>query len=340
MHCARWSSAARIGLLATIAVMAATAGLLPTTSRANQKAPPVRPAQGEKVESRVLQAEDGFNVHISYYRSTGDRESPVVVLVHEQDGNRFIWQAEGGLARKLQASGYAVITVDLRYHGESKPAGGGAVGNANQGTKKKGSKKTGPDLKPGDYNSMWQYDLEAVKDFIFKEHQDEKLNMHKLGIVGAGMGASVAAYFAVLDWDKEPYDDAPEPRFQTPRGQDVQALVLISPQEKFNGLVLSKAVTRLKDPDLGIAFLIASGSDPKDKAQADKIFEMAIQPPALNKKRMYQQEYKAKLTGTELLGQKLGLEEHILAFFDEHLKKIDSPWRDRRSKRERLQKKK
>src|SRR5258708_33047648 len=85
---ARWTTAARIGLLATTAVVAATAGLLPTTGRANQKASPVRAAESDKPESRVLQAEDGFNVHISYYRSTGDKESPVVVLVHEEAGNR------------------------------------------------------------------------------------------------------------------------------------------------------------------------------------------------------------------------------------------------------------
>jgi pimeloyl-ACP methyl ester carboxylesterase len=339
MHRVRCTTAARTGLLATMAGLAFMAGLIPTSGRAqNKPAPPPT----DKPESRVLQTEDGFNIHISYYRSTGDKESPVVVLVHEEDGNRFIWQADGGLARKLQASGYAVITVDLRGHGESKPAGGGAVGNANQGTKKKGTKKSGIELKPGDYTNMWQYDLEVVKDFIFKEHHEEKLNMNKLGIVGAGMGASVAAYFAVFDWEKPPYDDAPEPRFQTPRGQDVRALVLISPEEKFNGLVLSKAVSRLKDPDWGVAFFVCSGSDPKDKAQADKIFEMATQPtPAVNKKRMYEQSYKAKLKGTGLLGQRPPvLEENIATFFDEHLKKLDSPWVDRRSKRDRLQKKK
>jgi pimeloyl-ACP methyl ester carboxylesterase len=336
MHRIRWTTAARIGLLATTAIMAVTAGFLPSAGRANQKPAATGAAATDKPESRVLTAEDGFNIHISYYRSTGNKESPVVVLVHQQDDNRFIWQAEDGLARKLQSNGYAVITVDLRFHGESKPAGGGAVGNANQGVKKK-DKKSGPDLKPGDYASM-QLDLEAVKDLIFKEHQDEKLNMNKLGIVGAGMGASVASYFAVFDWRKEPYDDAPDISGQTPRGQDVRALVLISPEEKFNGLVLSKAVTQLKNPDWGIAFLICSGSDSHDKAQADKIYQMAIQPEAVNKKRMYQQTYKAKLKGTALLGQKQGLEENILTFFDEYLKKADSSWVDRRSKRDRLKK--
>ena len=42
------------------------------------------------------------------------------------------------------------------------------------------------------------------------------------------------------------------------------------------------------------------------------------------------ESYPAKLTGTDLLGKRLGIEEHMLVFFGEHLKKIDSPWRDRR----------
>ena len=33
-----------------------------------------------------------------------------------------------------------------------------------------------------------------------------------------------------------------------------------------------------------------------------------------------------------LLGRRLGIEEHILSFFEKHLKELDSPWRDRESK--------
>jgi hypothetical protein len=55
---------------------------------------------------------------------------------------------------------------------------------------------------------------------------------------------------------------------------------------------------------------------------------------------MFLKSYAAKRTGTDLLDKNLGIEDYMLVFFEEHLKKIDSPWRDRRSKREKLEAKK
>src|SRR5207302_455214 len=141
---------------------------------------------------------DGLNLHVSYYKSTLEKDAAVVVLLHMKDGNRYVWQTEpDGFARKLQKDGFAVVTVDLRYHGENKA--GGAAGNANQGGagKKKGKKAQGLDLKLGDFEAMAEIDMEAVKTFIYEEHQAGNLNMTKLGIVGPEMGASIAATYAV-----------------------------------------------------------------------------------------------------------------------------------------------
>jgi pimeloyl-ACP methyl ester carboxylesterase len=282
-------------------------------------------------ENKSLSTKDGGTIHITYYASGMGKDSPVVVLLHMKDGNRFIWQGDKGFAPRLQQDGYAVITVDLRHHGESKD--GAAPGaNLNQADKKKGSKKQAAnDLKPADYKAMVEYDLEAVKKFIYEEHQAENLNMNKLGIVGPEMGASVAAVFAAFDWAKTPYPDG-QPGFQTPRGQDVRALVLISPQTSFHGLAISPAVADLRDQRLGVAFLVCGGeNDPQDRGQVKKIFDQAAALPN-SEKRMYKYVYKGKLRGTDLLGKGLGIEEHMLAFFAEHLKKLDSPWRDRQSK--------
>jgi len=339
MRCARWRTTSRVWSIAAIAAIVATAGSAPSAARANQKTDKKSAEFGEP-EPRTLRTDDGVSLHITYYKSTAEKEAPVVVLLHMKDGNRFVWQNEGGFARRLQSEGYAVVTVDLRYHGESKLGGAVGVGNANQGGgKKKGKKAAGLDLKQGDYNAMFEFDMEAVKEFIKEEHQAGNLNMNKMGIVGPEMGASIAAFYAALDWAKAPYEDA-QPGFQTPRGQDVRALVLISPENSYHGLTLAKVAPELKDPEKQIAILVCAGSDARDKAQSEKVYDMFLQPPAQNKKRMHYRPYPAKLSGTDLLGKKLGIEEDMLVFFGEHLKKIDSPWRDRRSKRERLEKKK
>jgi pimeloyl-ACP methyl ester carboxylesterase len=330
---------ARWGLLATAGAMLALSGFVSLSGRAADKQPGNKPVDISEPVDKVLQTKDGGSLHVTYYKSPGDRESPVVVLLHNKDGNRFVWQGnEGGFAPRLQKEGYAVITVDLRFHGQNKAGGPVGAGNANQGAGKK-KKKAGIELKNSDLDAMVAFDMEAVKDFIKDEHQAGNLNMNKLGIVGPEMGASIAVAYAALDWDKEPYDDA-QPGFQTPRGQDVRALVLISPQEKYHGMAMAKLITPLKDPDLGIALLICSSSDAQDKKESEKIYEMASSTPSINKKRMYLQSYSGKLTGDQLLGKGLKIEDYMLVFFKKHLMDLEAPWRDRASKREKLNKKK
>jgi pimeloyl-ACP methyl ester carboxylesterase len=329
-----------LGILAVIGTALVAAVLAPPAGGADQK-PPAGGKPGALLdpENRVLPTGDG-SLHITYYKSPGDRESPVVVLLHMKDGSRFVWQGDNGFARKLQKSGFAVITVDLRFHGESKAGGAVGAGNANQGgNKKKDKKKAGLDLKPPDFEAMAQVDMEAVKGFIKDEHQAENLNMNKMGIVGPEMGASIAAAYAEIDWLKEPYDDGPEGS-QTPRGQDVRALVFISPQEKFHGMPMAKVITELKDPAREIAILICCGSEAQDKRESDKIYKMA-NTPAINESRMYFKSYpNNRLIGTDLLDKGLDLEERMLAFFDKHLKKLDAPWRNRESRRAKIGKKK
>jgi pimeloyl-ACP methyl ester carboxylesterase len=340
----RWGMTARIGLLGTVAVTLAVAGLLPPAiSRAAQKAD--KPDDLPVPEFPTLRTADELNLHVTYYKSTREKDAAVVVLLHMKDGTRLVWTPqENGFARELQKKGYAVIAVDLRFHGENKAGGAVPAANPNQTAgKKKGKKAAGLDLKQGDYLAMVESDMEAVKAFIFDEHQAGRLNMNKMAIVGPEMGASIAAAYALYDWMKEPYDDG-QPGFQTPRGQDVRALVLISPEETYHNsnIRLSKILTALKDPDKNIAILICAGNDPKEDAQAKKIFDMANpslpnnkEKERLNSDRMYLKSFPAKLMGTDLLGQRLQIEDFMLAFFDKHLQTVDSPWRDRQNKREK-----
>lgn len=284
-------------------------------------------------DNRTLTTKDGKRIKITYYKSTLGKDAAVIVMLHMKDGNRFIWQSEKGLATRLQNEGYAVITVDLREHGESKDDAP-VAGNANQDDKKKKKPAVGKkaDLKPADVQLMVNADMEAVKGFIFDEHQSENLNMNKLAIVGPELGASIAVEYAVVDWSKRPHNDG-QPGFQTPRGQDVHALVLISPESTFEGVVLPRLLPELKDPAKNIAFLICTGTG-ADKAQAKKLFEQ-ITKPEENEKRMYNQEFASKLKGTDLLGKGLPIEDTIVGFFNKHLKTLNIPWRDRRSKLDR-----
>lgn len=298
----------------------------------------------KKGQNQSLLTKDGVSIAITYYESPSGEESPVVVLLHMSNGNRFVWQNQNGFAEKLQVAGYAVITVDLRGSGESKggtPAGALPGGNVNQTGKKKPeqpkSKGTRPveELNVNDYKAMVALDMEAVKKFIFDEHQNKKLNMNKMGIVGPEMGAAVAAAFAELDWLKAPHNDAPPGGAQTPRGQDVRALAFLSPNPKVPPGLPLNVLLKTIGANPNIAFYMAvSKTDPDDKGQAKKLFEQVV---GFDKKeeRSYWDDFPGSQKGTSLLGKNLNLENRLLGFFNKHLKSLPPSWRDRRSKLER-----
>lgn len=307
-------------------------------------ADPVKTTELLPPQLEVVRTENNVPIHLTYFPSRNGKETAVIILLHMKDSNRFVWQ--NGFAERLQGEGYAVVTVDLRGHGESKAGGAGvgpiAGGNANQPDDKrkaatpKKSTQAGPAMKPADYQAMIE-DLNAVKGFLLKEHQALRLNISKLGLVGPEMGATVASVFAANDWLRPPYPDGVD-LGRTPRGQDVKAIVLLSPQTAFEGMNTAAALHALRNPEWKVAFLICVGkNDPHDKGQATKLFQTVKALPK-NETRMYFYSYAAKLRGTDLLGKGLKLEDHMVAFFNKHLRNLDSPWQDRRPRWDREKK--
>lgn len=67
----------------------------------------------------MISASDGLVLQATFY-SSPVRPAPVVLMLHQVSGSRADWEP---LAQRLQAAGYAVLTLDLRGHGDT----GGAV---------------------------------------------------------------------------------------------------------------------------------------------------------------------------------------------------------------------
>ena len=294
------------------------------------------PAQQEaavmKNDRTLVSKRDGWPIHVTYYQSRLKKNAAVVVLLHGDRGNRRVWTRKGGMAESLQTLGYAVIAVDLRKHGESVPPG------ANVGTtggKKRRSKKGAGTLRRVDYQLMVASDMEAVKKFIYDEHQAERLNMRKLAVVAAGMSAPVAVAFAYNDWNKKPHADSPVLATRTPRGQDVRALVLLSPKSSVSGIQVSTPVRFLKTRVPPIAFLVCVGNS-KSKiplAAARKIYK-ALKPISDDPKKRTKwiNEFPVQLQGTDLLGKQLGVENTVQGFLGRYLNELKDPWRNRKSK--------
>lgn len=287
-----------------------------------------------RAPSPAIVTKDGLPLSAMYWPSRLKAQGGVVVLLHGLSGNQLDW---GKLPDTLQGAGYAVIAVDLRGHGQST----GKLGAANDAVEAKAKSKSkakpskaaveSTTLKARDFQAMVQLDMKAVKQFIFSEHQKQMLNMNKTAIIGAGLGATVALKFAEFDWLQEPYNDGPIGN-QTPRGQDVRALVLLTPDADVSGLPLPDAVKVLRAPLFNVAIMFGVGNkDKQDKGQTKKLYDLAITPDK-NIDRMYLQEYNSTARGCGLLGRNLPVEQNILKFLEAHLSSVQSEWRDRESR--------
>ena len=284
-------------LLITAAQLAAQTGKKPT------------------IEERELITGDELKIKITYYKAAGGADSPVVILLHGKKGSRQQWK---NFASDLQQKGdFAVVAVDLRGHGES------LIG-----------KKTEL-LKKADYQAMVGFDMEAVKDFLLDEHTKKNLNVNKLGIVGCDFSGSVALLFAELDWEKIPYDDSPLFEDKTPRGQDVQALVLVSPDPSTPGLVAHKAVMAARSRARPIVIGVADKNS-HDVGIANKMFEQLS--PKKDKEKQeppYLWKYPVNQSGMDLVTHNPDFRSHISEFLTKYVKEHPSEWRDRRSRLDR-----
>lgn len=175
-----------------------------------------------KPEDISLDTTDGVVLKCTYYGSLKEKLAVPVILVHGWGGSRKEYDK---LALGLQAAGHAVIVPDLRGHGGSiarKVPGLQAAQPINFAK-----------MKPAEYGLAAQYDLEAVKQFLMSENNAGKLNIEMLCVVGAEYGAITAVNWAVQDWS---WPQLPNMK----QGQDVKALVLISPESQFKTLKMQQ----------------------------------------------------------------------------------------------------
>ena len=114
-------------------------------------------------------------------------------MLHMKGSNRLVWKSE--------RAGEAVAGLWVRRR-HRRPA-------KTRRKRRCDSRKEGRIFRAPDFRGMAYLDLEAVKDFLYQEHQAKRLNMRKTAIVAAEMSCLVAAVFAYLDWMKKPHSDAP-----------------------------------------------------------------------------------------------------------------------------------
>lgn len=264
-----------------------------------------------------LVTKDRVKLVATWYGGTEGKNTVPIIMVHMEKGNRHDYEA---LALYLQAQGHAVIVPDLRGHGDSTSVEGSDM-----------KLEVDENMPVFHYQRMAEYDLETVKSFLMNKHHQGELNIDKLCVVGAEMGAVVAMNWAMLDWSW--------PVLATGKqGQDVKAVVLISPVEKFKNLKMSEALSHPGIKRYVSVYVVMGASDSRAVKEGTQIFKTLDRgrkaPDSPEEQTLFlDKTLKTKLQGTKLLGESaLGLEQRLEQFIDFRLvKQTQWPWKDRTS---------
>ncbi len=148
-------------------------------------------------EAVKLVTDDGVNIVADYYKPKA-AGSPVAILLHMHRSDRSAWKP---LVPVLQRSGFGIMAIDMRGHGDSLfPS-------------EMNLAQRSVDRDPTLYNAMYR-DLAAAYACLSKR---KELDMSRLVIIGASVGCSVA-----IDYGR--------------RDRSVDVVVCMTPGENYLGV--------------------------------------------------------------------------------------------------------
>ncbi|MGI8982250.1 MAG: alpha/beta hydrolase [Pirellulaceae bacterium] len=254
-------------------------------------------------ENITVETKDDVRIKATYYASKLKKKAIPVIMLHGWEGNRSEWHA---LASFLQSQGYAVICPDMRGHGQSLtyklPGGDSEEFNLEK-------------MKGADIEKM-VLDVEAIKQFLMEKNNAGELNIEALCVIGAELGSTIAMMWSAADWNVRSLPSIKQ-------GQDVKAMVLLSPVESFRGVTtrgpLGHQVVRAK-----LSTLICVGKqEAKPYADAKRMYTAMLKfhgkPPtdekeAAKKQDLFFVEEETSLQGTGLLNKGLQTPAEIQKF--------------------------
>ncbi len=183
-------------------------------------------------EEQALETSDGIRFGAWYYAAPAEtKPTATVILIHDIGGSH---KSVGDLARALQRAGCAVVAPDLRGHGSASQRGGESTAEAHQLLRKADFEAIAASdgRVRDDPASSHRGEIEAVRGWIKKQADAGKLDIDRLCVVGSGLGATLAAMWTAADWNWPPTTAGPQ-------GQQVKALVLVSPAMAKRGLPMT-----------------------------------------------------------------------------------------------------
>ncbi len=232
----------------TLPVMAAVLVLLGAAVPA--ACAPVRDATEAKRFD--LETSDGVALATWYFEPPEDAKPlATVILVHDFEGSHKTVEP---LATALQEAGCAVAVPDLRGHGASTSQDGRDadldIRQLRKGDLELIAAGAGGRLRE---QSAVRGDLESVHAFLVSRGAAGGSADTPLVVIGCGAGATLAALWTAADWAWPPLASGPQ-------GQQVKALVLVSPAWAAKGLALQPALgTDALKREVPVMVLVGTG---------------------------------------------------------------------------------
>jgi pimeloyl-ACP methyl ester carboxylesterase len=178
--------------------------------------------QGQRVS---FLTDDKFLIVGTYYApqttTPSSANTNAVILLHMLGRNRSDWN-DFASTLSNKNNDYAVLSIDLRGHGESTSQNGNTIISFQSFT-------------PNDFNKMIM-DVKAAKQFLVTQ---KNVNPNNIAIVGASIGANVALNYAASD-------------------PSINAVVLLSPGLDYKGVTTFDAIKQYKGP----IYIATAGKDP------------------------------------------------------------------------------
>lgn len=272
-------------------------------------------------------SKDGVVLKMTYFPGTLGKKSVPVILLHGWGGQRGDMEP---LALHLQSLGHTCLSLDLRGHGES--------------TKGKFTERDGmigfKDLDKDDFQKAHMeamaLDVEAAKKFLLDKNNAGECNIEALGIVACDVSCLVAMRWSIADWSVQNL-----PAFKL--GQDVKALVLLSPVSSFKGYVAQDFFINPNTRKLISVMLAAGKEDGKSLAEAKRLHSklQSFHPKptgnqaddAKSQDLFLVEAEKTGLAGSKLLTPALPIVRNISVFLNLRLveKQDTYTWSERRS---------
>lgn len=250
----------------------------------------------------------------NYFKGGASEETVPVILLHNFGASK---EEMMPLAQTLAAAGMAVLVPDLRGHGESTFRAVMDFSSGDRPTVRREGDYTYDKFDPDELAKINSIDGPFWYAFLVNQHNQKRLNLRKLILIGNQSGGFVASSWAAIDWS------APSSR----KGRFVKGLILFSPDSQ----ECLPPLERLKGekPGDSLGLLVLLGEISRDKLTSAKEIQKEFggkeADVAPDDKKAMVASFKTEAQGIALVDAKnFKIDELITRFIDHRLGKIKS----------------